>query len=279
LKSLIVTADDFGAAREVNEAVERAHRGGILTAASLMVSAPAAADAVARAKEMPKLGVGLHVVLVEGRPTLPSAAIPALVDRDGFFRNDMALQGARMYFLPHVRRQLAAEIDAQFKAFAATGLKLDHVNAHKHFHLHPTIASLIVKIGRRFGMKSLRVPYEAITILRTIEPGTRGNAVAALYARRLKKRLARWGLFAPDNVFGLAWSGDMTTERLCGLIAHLPDGVSEIYMHPATAPYAGAAQGYRYGEEPAAVTSPQVLDLAREPDIRLGPFASFVSTG
>ena len=73
MKRLIVTADDFGAAREVNEAVESAHRGGVLTAASMMVAAPAAADAVARARRMPALRVGLHVVLVEGRPVLPAS--------------------------------------------------------------------------------------------------------------------------------------------------------------------------------------------------------------
>ncbi|MBV9903998.1 MAG: ChbG/HpnK family deacetylase, partial [Alphaproteobacteria bacterium] len=78
MKSLIVTADDFGAAVEVNDAVEQAHTQGILTAASLMVSAPAAADAVARARELPRLRVGLHIVLVEGKPTLPVASVPDL---------------------------------------------------------------------------------------------------------------------------------------------------------------------------------------------------------
>ncbi len=160
VKSLIITADDFGAAREVNDAVEQAHRGGALTAASLMVSAPAASDAVARAKGMPSLCVGLHLVLVDGRPALPAAQIPDLVDSDGFFRTGMARAGAAMFFLPRARRQLAAEIEAQFQAFAATGLTLDHVNTHKHFHLHPTIASLMIGIGKRYGMKAARVPFE-----------------------------------------------------------------------------------------------------------------------
>ena len=90
MKRLIVTADDFGASLAVNEAVEQAHREGILTAASLMVAGDAAADAVARARAMPSLGVGLHLVLVEGRPVLPPESIPALVDQTGRFRCDMA---------------------------------------------------------------------------------------------------------------------------------------------------------------------------------------------
>ncbi len=121
MKQLIVTADDFGAAVEVNEAVERAHRGGILSAASLMVSGNAARDAVLRAKTMPTLRVGLHLVLVEGKPVLPAKSVPDLVDATGHFRTDMARAGAAMFFLPRVRAQLAAEIEAQFAAFAATG--------------------------------------------------------------------------------------------------------------------------------------------------------------
>src|SRR3984885_1244675 len=106
MRSLIITADDFGAAREVNDAVEQAHRHGALTAASLMVSAPAASDAVARAQQMPSLRVGLHLVLVDGRPALPAAQIPDLVDSDGFFRADMARTGAAIFFLARARRQL-----------------------------------------------------------------------------------------------------------------------------------------------------------------------------
>jgi len=277
LKNLIVTADDFGAAGQVNDAVECAHREGILTAASLMVGAPACADAVRRAIAMPRLRVGLHLVLVEGRPTLPASEIPALVDADGFFRTNMVRAGAAMFFLPHVRRQLAAEIEAQFKAFTATGLALDHVNAHKHFHLHPTIADLILRIGSRFGLKAMRVPYEPVETLRQVERGVRGNTVVELWARRLQRRLAAAGIFSPDRVFGLAWSGAMTTARLAGLIAHLPDGVSEIYMHPAnSAAYPGAAPGYLYVEELAALTSLQALDLTKKHHVRLGPFADFL---
>ena len=108
LKQLILTADDFGAALEVNKAVECAHRDGILSAASLMVAGEAAGDAVARARALPSLRVGLHLVLVEGRPVLPASAVPDLVDSTGHFRTDMARAGAAMFFLPKVRRQLAA---------------------------------------------------------------------------------------------------------------------------------------------------------------------------
>ena len=136
---LIITADDFGRHPAINEAVERAHREGVLTAASLMMGEAHVAEAVAVARRNPRLRVGLHLVLTEGRAVLPPTRIPDLVDAQGRFPDDaMARDGVRFFFLPRVRRQLAAEIRAQFEAFKATGLQLDHVNAHRHFHLHPT---------------------------------------------------------------------------------------------------------------------------------------------
>jgi hopanoid biosynthesis associated protein HpnK len=277
VKRLIITADDFGAAVEVNEGVERAHRNGILTATSLMVAGAAASDAVQRARDMPGLRVGLHLVLVEGKPVLPAAAVPDLVDASGHFRTDMARAGAAMFFSPKVRAQLAAEIEAQFAAFAATGLRLDHVNAHKHFHLHPTIAALIVKAAKAHGVKGARVPLEPQAVLGRIEPHKASGVVmlTAPFARALRARFRRAGIAAPDSVFGLAWSGAMTADRLAGLIAHLPEGLSEIYLHPATGPYPGSAPGYRYEAELAALIDPRMVAGLAAGGIKTGGFADF----
>ena len=277
MKKLIVTADDFGAAVEVNQAVQRAHQGGILSAASLMVAAPAANDAVQHARAMPSLRVGLHLVLVDGKPMLPAAAVPDLVDKSGNFRNDMARTGAAMFFLPRVRAQLAAEIEAQFAGFEATGLKLDHVNAHKHFHLHPTIAALLVELGGKHGVRGARVPLEPQAVLGRIEKRKASGVVAltAPFARGLRTRFRRAGITAPDQVFGLAWSGAMTATRLTGLIEHLPEGLSEIYTHPAIGPYPGSAPGYLYGAELAALTDPGLAGLIAAKGIRMGGFSDF----
>ncbi|HEX3381491.1 MAG TPA: hopanoid biosynthesis-associated protein HpnK, partial [Paraburkholderia sp.] len=160
-RGLIVTADDFGLHQRVNQAVEWAHRDGVLSAASLMIGAPAVRDAVARARELPQLRVGLHLVLADGAALIPRAAIRALLDEHGRFGDNMVRDGVRFFFLPHVRKQLAREIRAQFDAFAQTGLTLDHVNTHKHFHLHPTVLGLILAIGSEYGMKAMRLPFEA----------------------------------------------------------------------------------------------------------------------
>ena len=152
MKRVIFSADDFGLTESVNEAVELAHREGALTSASLMVAGPAAADAVRRARALPGLRVGLHLVVIEGPAVLPPAEIPDLVDAAGQFPSDQLRLGIAYFFRPRVRRQLAAEIRAQFAAFAATGLTLDHANAHKHMHLHPTVGRLLIDIGRDFGL-------------------------------------------------------------------------------------------------------------------------------
>jgi hopanoid biosynthesis associated protein HpnK len=276
-RNLIVTADDFGAAEAVNDAVEHAHRNGILTAASLMVSGSHAADAVRRARDMPGLRVGLHLVLVEGKPVLPADSIPDLVDAKGYFRTDMARAGAAMFFLPHVRRQLEAEIEAQFAAFEATGLPLDHVNAHKHFHLHPTIAELMVKFARHHGAKGARVPLEPQNVLRKIEKLPLSGTVALTqpFARALRARFRRAGIAAPDQVFGLAWSGAMRASRLIGILSNLPKGLTEIYMHPARGTFPGSAPDYEYRAELAALIDPRMPGLIASGDIRLGGFSDF----
>jgi hopanoid biosynthesis associated protein HpnK len=278
LKRLIITADDFGAAREVNDAVEAAHRGGVLTAASLMVAAPQAADAISRARRLPSLRVGLHLTLLQGRPVLPPSAVPQLVNGAGVFPSNPAVLGTRLIASRAARRQLAAEITAQFAAFSDSGLTLDHCNAHLHFHLHPLVGRLMVRIGARFGLRAVRLPLEPAAVLRQLErTWSPSTALTAPFARALRRRLAAAGLLVAERTFGLRWSGQMTGARLAGVIRHLPQGVSEIYLHPATGIYPGAAPGYRYAEELQALLAPEVNALCRDPALRLGGFGDFAA--
>ena len=241
-----------------------------------MVGAAASADAVQRARRLPALKVGLHIVLVDGRPVLPAARLSHLVDRAGSFRSDMFAMSVRIYFDARVRRQVASEIAAQFEAFAATGLPLDHVDCHKHWHLHPTIAALILDEGRRYGISALRIPSEPANVLKAagIYRRSASAAVIAACAARLRERLRQDRLLAPDQVFGLAWSGAMTEPRVAALLRHLPEGASEIYTHPATAnSFAGAVPGYRYADELSALVSPRIAAVIAANDIRLTTYS------
>jgi chitin disaccharide deacetylase len=241
-----------------------------------MVGAPAAADAVARARALPSLRVGLHVVLVDGDPVTDRADIPSLVDRDGHFRNDLALYGAEIALNPSLKRQMGREIAAQFEVYRATGLPLDHVNAHRHFQLHPAVAASIIDIGRRYGMRALRVPVEPWRTVADIDPHTRRRVgrIVAPWAAWLRRRVRNAGLTTADAVFGLAWSGAMTKGRLAALLGRLPSGVVEIYLHPAvTDAFAGAAPGYRYAEEYAALCDPDCIAAVKRSGYALGGYA------
>ncbi len=251
----------------MNEAVERAHVDGILTAASLMVAGEGAADAVERAKRLPDLGVGLHVVLVDGQPILPPERIPALVGPDGWFRTDMVKTAFAIAFNPAARAQMRAEVAAQFAAFAATGLRLDHVNAHKHFHMHPMITSAILDAGAALGIPAMRVP---------VEHGTPGAGAAAMrwWAGLLGKRLRARGIAVNDSVIGLAQTGAFTPQAMGAALAALPDGLTELYTHPATADvWPGSAPGYRYRDELAALTAPATHAALAASGARIGAFA------
>lgn len=251
---LIVTADDFGLHPAVNQAVERGFREGVLRAASLMVTAPAVADAVARAKRMPGLAVGLHLVLADGASTLPPSRIPDLVDARGRFGDDMVRDGFRFFFLPYVREQLGAEIRAQFEAFAATGLPLDHVNAHKHFHLHPTVLSLILSIGRDYGLRAVRWPSE---------PGS--GPWLKPWLALMRRRLRRAGVRSNDHVFGIQHTGAMDEQALLDVVERLPQGLSELYLHPAThGELTRTMADYRHADELAALLSPRVRRAVAE---------------
>jgi len=240
-----------------------------------MIGAPAAADAVARAKALPTLRVGLHAVLVDGDPIADHAEIPGLLDRGGRLRNDLLRYSAEIAANPLIRKQIEREITAQFEAYRLTGLPLDHVNAHRHFHLHPTVAAAIIHIGRQHGMKALRVPFEPWRIVADIDPGTRRLAARAVapWAARLLRSVRKSDLTAADAVFGLAWSGAMTKARLAPLLGQLPAGLIEIYLHPgASDDFAGAAPGYHYAEEFAALCDPDCIAAARQSGYALGGY-------
>ncbi len=233
MREIVFSADDFGLTESVNEAVEQANRKGRLTQASLMVAAPAAVDAVRRAKALPGLNVGLHLVLVDGDSMLGHARLPTITGPDGRFSIDQAKLGVLYFFSPAARRELRAEIEAQFAAFAATGLPLHHADAHKHMHLHPTVAGMMIEVGRKYGLKRLRIPAEPPAVMEACGE-TIGFGDRALYAWT---KLLRWqarGLEVPDQVFGIKWSGHMTRERIEKLLPLLPEGLTEIYTHPAT---------------------------------------------
>ena len=268
-KFLIITADDFGLHESINESVERASRSGVLTAASLMVAGPAAADAVRRAQSLPDLRVGLHLVLADG---------PAMLAPEGRINGRMFSNGCRYFALPGVRRQLEREIRAQFAAFARTGLPLDHVNAHKHFHLHPTILEFALRVGRDYGVSAIRVPDEPLWFAaqgRHWYSGS-GNLLLKPWIFAMRARLRAAGMFQNDAIFGVGASGAMDEQRLLEILVRLPAGVTEIYLHPAMAlghAITPSMADYRHADEFAALMSWRVRAALSAANVSCGGYS------
>jgi len=267
VKGLIVTGDDFGVSVQVNEAIEAAHVRGILNTASLMVAGEAADDAIARARRLPSLHVGLHLAVTRAPAALPPERIASIANPvSGRLPENLGISGARFFFLPRVRRQLRSEMRAQFEAFAASGLTLDHVNVHNHMHLHPTVLGLTLKLGRDYGLRAVRLPHE---------PGM--PVFLKPWVRLMRHRLRRSGIAFNDYLFGMRDSGHMTHARVLRLLAGLPCGISEMHFHPATGAWTTMEHGtatYEHVAELDVLTSAETAHALKKHGIHLTSFSS-----
>ncbi len=237
-RRLVVNADDFGRSQSVNRAVIQAHREGILTSASLMVNGAAAEEAVALAREHPALGVGLHLTLVRGQACLPPAELAGWADARGRFPDRPVWAGLRYFLRRRDQAALEREVAAQFARFRATGLGLDHVNGHLHFHLHPTVLRILLRRSGEWGIRSLRLTRDPLGLNLRLAGGRYGyRLVHALVfgalARWIEPQLRARGIGYTDRVFGLLQDGRVDAGYLERLMARLPPGDSELYAHPA----------------------------------------------
>jgi hopanoid biosynthesis associated protein HpnK len=265
LRRLIVNADDFGRSHSINEAVIRAHRNGILTAASLMVNEPGFDEAVKLARENPKLGVGLHLTLLMGHSTLPPKKIPGLVNSRGEFSNSPVGVGMSYFFKRSLRGQLRAEIHAQFEKFHAAGLTLDHVNGHLHLHLHPVIFKILMADADQLGIKRMRLTRDCLARSRRLARGHWFYRVshAAIYAwlsSRAHKPLRQRGIQHAQITFGLLQNARVDEEYILKLLPELPTGDSELYSHPSLD---------EFKHEFDALVSPRVKELVKKLGIEL----------
>jgi chitin disaccharide deacetylase len=257
-RRLVVNADDFGRSSEINQAVVRAHREGILTTASLMVGGAAATEAVQLARANPGLGVGLHLTLVGGRASASSSELPGLADAEGRFDENPVRAGWRYFADRRLRDPLRREIRAQFEAFRRTGLRRDHVNGHLHFHLHPTVLRLwLAEAGEVGGVRLTRDPLWLNLHLgrrRWIYRWSHALIFGLLSAWAVG-RLRRGGWRYTDAVFGLLQNGAVDEQYVLGLLANLPAGDSELYSHPSQV---------EFGPEWEALVSERVRAAVRE---------------
>ena len=287
VRCLVINGDDFGLTPGVNAGILDAHHGGVLTSASLMATAAAADEAIALAHEHPTLGVGCHLMLVDGEPALPPAELPTLTV-DGRFRPTWGAFLGAMLARRIALDEIARELTAQIERLRAAGLVLTHLDSHKHVHLYPPVFAIVARLASRFSIPTVRVPYEqpAIPLIRRHLGDRRAarqaceNLLMARWARQARRTLQRTGLHPAPQFTGRALTGRWSVATVEDLVQRLPPGLSELMAHPG---YPDAAlerlrtrlRGAR-ADEVAVLRSPalrQRLDAARIALVRHGAAA------
>ena len=287
MKTVILTADDFGMSPALNAAVALAHRQGLLRCASLMVTGPAVEQAVALARDLPELCLGVHLTLIQGRSVLPPKDIPHLVDSQGNFLHNPVQAGWRYYrrpeLLPEIRRELAAQIEAAL----AWGLKVWFLNSHVNLHLHPSIFPVVAELAKEYGIPAIRLPREDWRTAISLDahgflPKVAQGLIFARLCRRARRLAQAAGLLYNDHLFGLLNDGRMTENYLLGLVPHLQPGVTEICLHPGL--YGDAeltrwAPQYRRQEELAGLLSPKLPEALLAEGVKVSDFREMFLTG
>jgi len=264
---LAVNADDFGFTRGVNRGIVDCHLRGILTSATLMANGEAFDDAVALAREVPSLDIGAHLVLVQGlsllggRPLPPT--VPALVRALAFGR-------IRPY----------EELRAQVEKILAAGLRITHLDTHKHTHLLPPVLEAVLRIAEEYRVPWVRRPFDLPlpAARRTPPAGVRlARRAMAAVERRFEERIRRSGCRTTDHFAGFQWTGRFTSEDLIALLGALPPGVTEFMAHPGycTEELWRAKTRLKASREAElrALTDARVREALRANGIRLASFA------
>ena len=269
LRRLVVNADDLGLTAGVNDGIFDAHQHGILTSASLMANAPATADAIRRARSHPSLGLGAHLTLVDGAAILPPGRVPTLVEDDGRFRRSW-----KPFIVACLQKRVSLvdverELTAQIQRLAGAGVRLTHLDAHKHVHAYPPIFAIVARLAARFGIPVVRVPYERASQRTVLGDGrdrwtTRRQALlnAAMWpwARRNSRTAASLGLRTPHFI-GRIHTGVFDQARLHALVRAIRPGVTELMVHPGYVDDALIGTSTRLLE-----SRKQELDLLCRPD-------------
>ncbi len=235
--ALIVNADDFGLTSGVNRAIMELHSSGLVTSSSLMARANATEEAIDFAVRTPTLGVGCHVVLVDGEPVLPREQIPTLVDRKtGHFPNSLAMFLTRLFSGRIRTAEMEAEIAAQIAFLQQRGVRLTHVDTHKHTHVFSAVLRPLLRAARAAGIRAIRNPFEPhwstratrrahwmrlaqVGALRWLEPASR---------RIIEKE----GFATTSGTVAVAGTGILDAATLRSLLSSLPTGTWELVTHP-----------------------------------------------
>ncbi len=243
MRRLIVNADDFGLTDGINRAVATLHGSGALSSATLMADAPRFAEAVALAKQHSSLGVGCHIVLVDGSPVADPSSISSLLDSasnpagaagfhptlGGFVRD--------LYMGRISRADMEHEATAQIVRLQRAGVNITHIDTHKHTHMFPAVLDAVTRAAVACGVRAIRNPFEPTWSV-AATPGA--APVRKLQVRLLDRfrghfsRVVREREFATtDGCMGVLATGTLDETTLRSLLNRMPEGTWELVCHPA----------------------------------------------
>lgn len=236
MKQLIVNADDFGLHPLINAGIIKGHQEGFITSTSLMPSAPCWQEAVRLAKENPRLGIGVHLTLVGGVPSvLPKEQVSSLLDDDGFFLPDYVVFAKRYYSGAVKKAELEAELRAQLERALSCGVNITHIDSHQHTHVLPGINSLVLKLSNEYNIIRVRIPKEGYLFTGGFQTGVGrliGRSGLSFCADMAALRADSLGLRHPQHFYGMLAGGHLNAQLIANILRQLPEGVSEIMTHP-----------------------------------------------
>lgn len=253
---LIINADDFGFTPDVNAGIVHAHLSGVLTSTTIMANGEAFDNAARLAKETPTLDIGAHLVLVQGHSVLDGRPLPESV-------------GKLLSVLARRKLEVYAELKAQIEKIQAAGLRLSHLDSHKHTHLVPGVFRAVVKLASEFGIPWVRLPLDSTFRFAKL-PCALGSRYYRRFAQGKNVRMT-------DHFLGFELTGSLTEETFARALNKIEeDGVTEFMCHPGYFGVELKQARTRLKEsrlrELEALTSPRIREVICAKKIELGPF-------
>lgn len=224
-KLLIVNADDFGLSVGTNLGIEKAHREGILTSASLFATTPGFEHALKIAKRNPKLAIGVHLSLTLGSPVLPLSKVQNLIDNYGDFEGSFFKLIYKSYFNKIFLLEMKKELKAQIEKILSRGVKLDHINGQQHFHVIPNIFPIVNNLAKEYKLK-IRYPKERIIL-----PFPLNNNLIKYFL--IKVFISKQKVPKNYYFYGLLHTGQFDENILMKTLLAIEPGITEILLHPA----------------------------------------------
>lgn len=232
-----MNADDFGLTAGINRAIAELHAAGAVTSATLMASASATAEAIEIARSTPTLGVGCHVVLIDGTPILPPDRISSLVNpRTGQFRPTLSAFLPRLFTGNIDSSEVEAEAASQIALLQNSGLELTHIDTHKHLHMFPAVLRAVLRAARAAGINKIRNPFEPAWAVSATARASLTRVAELTVLRRLRPAclnlIADAGFSTTDGTIAMAATGVLDAATLASLISRLAPGTWELVTHP-----------------------------------------------